>query len=154
MLCKGLQYEAELEQIMSRQVPLEVLQRVAPELIVDYFAKCAFETSNNTGMFQQCANVTVKLRANTLFYWRKCISHYMLMQNSGRDEISHNDNPTKSQKVNTFIKDLVKVKCHDYGVSSQARRPIEYKKFLCLLRFARKQGFSEEFELSRRGQLK
>ena len=61
MLCKGLQYEAELEQIMSRQVPLEVLQRVAPELIVDYFAKCAFETSDDTDLFQQGADVTVKL---------------------------------------------------------------------------------------------
>ena len=65
-LQKGLQYEAVLEQIISRQVPMEVLQRVTPELIVDYFDKCAFETSDNIGLFQQCANVTVKLQANTL----------------------------------------------------------------------------------------
>ena len=153
-LHQGLQYEAGLDQIISRKVPVEVLQRVTPELIVDYFSKCAFETSDDTDLFQQGADVTVKLRANTLYYWKKCISHFMLMQNSGWDEVSGKGNPTKSQKVNRFIKDLVKVECHDRGVSSQARRPIEFKEFLCILKLARKQGFSEEFGLSRRGQLK
>ena len=124
-LHQGLQYEADLDQIISRQVPVEVLQRVTPELIVDYFAKCAFGTSDDTDLFQQGADVTVKLQANTLYYWKKCISHFMLMQNSGWDEVSGKGNPTKSQKVNRFIKDLVKVECHDRGVSSQARRPIE-----------------------------
>ena len=78
----------------------------------------------------------------------------MLMQNLGWDEVSGKSNPTKSQKVNWFIKDLVKVECHDCGVSSQARRPIESKEFLCILKLARKEGFSEEFGLSRRGQIK
>ena len=107
----GLNYEASIEEIISRQVPLEVLQRVTPELIVEYFKKCTFETSGDTDLFQQGAEVTVKLRANTLYYWKKCISNYMLMQNSGWDEVSGKGNPTKSQKVNQFIKDLVKVKC-------------------------------------------
>jgi len=77
------------------------------------------------------------------------------MQNLGWDEVSGKGNPTKSQKVDQFIKDLVKVECHhDRGVLSQARRPIEYKEFLQLLHLARKRGFSQEFGLSRRGQLK
>ena len=151
---QALQYEASTDEIISRQVPVEVLQRITPELIVEYFKRCAFETSGDTDLFQQGAEVTVKLRANTLYYWKKCISHYMLMQNSGWDEVSGKGNPTKSQKVNQFIKDLVKVECHDRGVSSQARRPIEYKEFLQLLQLARKRGFSQEFGLSRRGQLK
>ena len=47
-------------------------------------------------------------------------------------------NPTKSQKVNKFVKDLVKVECHDCEVSSQARRPMEYKEFRSLLQLTRK----------------
>ena len=54
-------------------------------------------------------------------------------------------------KVNQFIKDLVKVECHDRGVSSQARRPFEFNEFLNLLQLARKEGFSEEFGLNIRG---
>ena len=154
-LQQGLQYEIGIDAIIARQVPIDVLQRVTPQVIVDYFKACAFETSDGTDLFhQEGAEVTVKLRANTLYYWKKCISHYMLMQNSGWDEVSMKGNPTKSMLVNQFIKDLVKVECHDRGVMSQARRPIEFKEFLSLLQVARKHGFSEEFGSSRRGQLK
>ena len=150
----ALSYPCSTDEIIARQVPVEVLQRITPELIVEYFKRCAFEASDDTDLFQQGADVTVKLRANTLYYWKKCISHYMLMQNSGWDEVSVKGNPTKSQKVNQFIKDLVKVECHDRGVSSQARRPIEYKEFLQLLQLARKRGFGQDFGTNRRGQLK
>ena len=153
-LQQALQYEASLEEIISRQVPIEVLQRVTPELIVENFTSCAFETSVNTDLFQQGAEVTVKLRVNTLYYWKKCFSHHMLIHNSGWDEVNGRGNPTKSMKVNQFIKDLVNVECHERGVSSQARRPIEFNEFLNILRLARKEGFSEEFGSNRRGQLK
>ena len=78
----------------------------------------------------------------------------MLMHNSGWDEVSGRGNPTKSMKANQFIQDIVKMECHERGVSSQARQPIEFNEFLTLLQLARKEGFSEEFGSYRRGQLK
>ena len=70
--------------IISRQLPLEVLQRVTPELIVEYFATFAFGACGGTDLlFYQGAKVMINLQADTLFYWKKCISHYMLIQNSG-----------------------------------------------------------------------
>ena len=58
---QALQYEASTDEIISRQIPVEVLQRITPELIVEYFKRCAFETSGDTDLFQQGAEVTVKL---------------------------------------------------------------------------------------------
>ncbi len=78
----------------------------------------------------------------------------MLMHNSGWDEVSSRGNPTKSMKANHFIQDLVKMECHECGVSSQARQPIEFNNFLTLLQLARTEGFSEEFGSNRRGKLK
>ena len=69
----GLNYPCSTDKIIARQVPVEVLQRITPVLIVEYFKRCAFKTSGDTDLFQQGANVTVKLRANTLYYWKKCI---------------------------------------------------------------------------------
>ena len=87
-LQQALQIEIGIDAIISRQVPVDVLQQVTPQVIVDYFKACAFEASDGTDLFQQeGAEVTVKLQANTLYYWKKCISHYMLMQNSGWDVV-------------------------------------------------------------------
>ena len=55
--------------------------------------------------------------------------------------------------MNTFIKDLITVECEVLGVKSKARRPIEFKEFLPILKLIRKKGFNEENQ-SMRGQLK
>ena len=152
-LSSALQYEASVDEIVARRVPQEVLLRVTPQHIINYFKECAFENYHegaelhNNGM-----NFRIKLRANTLFYWKKAISHYMLNQNSGWDEVNCRGNPTKSQLVNSFIKDLVKVECKDLGVKSQARRAMEFKEFLTLLKMIRKKGFGNG--QSMKGQLK
>ena len=77
----------------------------------------------------------------------------MLNQNSGWDEVNCRGNPTKSKLVNSLIKDLVKVECKDLGVKSKARRAMEYKEFLTLLKLVWKKGFIEG-DQSMRGQLK
>ena len=70
-LQQGLEYEIGLDAIIARQVPVDVLQQLTPQVKVDYFKACLFETSDGTDLFQQeGAKVTVKLWTNTLYYWK------------------------------------------------------------------------------------
>ena len=140
-LSSALEYDVSLEEIRSRQVPQEVLLRVTPEHIIKYFKQCAFENYKDGDDLKDGMKFNIKLRANTLYYWKKCISHFMLMQNSGWDEVYCRGNPTKSKLVNSFIKDLVKFECKDLGVKSKARRAMEFREFLTLLKLIRKKGF-------------
>ena len=152
-LSSALQYEASLDEVRGRQVPQEILLRVTPDHIIKYFKECAFENYVDGADLKDGMNFNIKLRANTLYYWKKCISHFMLMQNSGWDEVNCRGNPTKCKLVNSFIKDLIKVECKDLGVKSKARRAMEFKEFLTMLKLIRKKGFNEENQ-SMRGQLK
>ncbi len=152
-LSSALEYDASLEEIRSRQVPPEVLLRVTPEHIINYFKQCTFENYKDEDDLKDSMNFNIKLRANTLYYWKKYISHFMLIQNSGWDEVHCRGNPTKSKLVNSFIKDLVKFECKDLGVKSKARRAKEYRKFLTLLKLIQKKGFIEGGQ-SMKGQLK
>jgi len=152
-LSSALEHDTSPEEIRSRQVPQEVLLKVTPELIIQYFKQCTFDNYVEGADLRDGMNFSIKLRANTLYYWKKCISHFMLNQNSCWDEVNCCGNPTKSKLVNSFIKDLVKFECKDLGVRSKARRAMEYREFVTMLTLIRKKGFSEESQ-SIRGQLK
>ena len=86
-LSSALDYDASLDVIQSRQVPQDVLLRVTPELIIKYFKQCAFKNYAEGDNLRDGMTFSIKLRANTFYYWKKCISHFMSMQNSGWDEV-------------------------------------------------------------------
>ena len=105
-------------------LPPQVLQCSTPKMIVEYFRMAAYGTEN-----PRESDYPTLLRSNTLLYWKKAMSHYMMMSNSAWDEFSNRGNPTKSKEVNECIKSVMKSEVRKQGVNSAARRALEYKEF-------------------------
>ena len=83
-----------------------------------------------------------KLRASTLGFFKKAISHYMPRGAMTWDDINQKGNPTKSAAVNAFIK---KVELHEVrgsGVKPSARRAFEWEEFMMVI-IATRQLFSD-----------
>lgn len=72
-------------------------------------------------------------RANSLAFQKKAISHFMPLRNMTWDDIHLRGNPTRSAAVNDVIARVKKFEVRQEGVSSQARRPIEWEEFYLLL---------------------
>jgi len=143
-----LDVDYSLDDIRQRKAPPpEVLQCITPKMIVEYLRMAAYGTE--TPQESDCPTL---LRSNTLLYWKKAISHYMMMSNSAWDEFSNRGNPTKSKDVNECIKSVMKSEVRKQGVNSAARRALEYKEFLNLLTIIRKNAFDEDQTVQ--GQLK
>lgn len=75
-----------------------------------------------------------KKRANTIEYWKKALSFYMLRRTRQWDSIVLQGNPTRSEDVNNFIKRVKKFEVRGEGIGSKARRELEWKEFLNVLR--------------------
>ena len=129
----GLDYS--VEDIQQGLVPNEVKLLITPKSIVDYFHMASYGHLNP----QENDFPTLK-RSNTLLYWKKAISNYMLMGNSPWDELSLRGNPTKSKEVNDCIKAVMKAEVRNQGVPMAARHAMEYKEFLNLLTIVRKKA--------------
>ena len=138
---------AALDVDQQGRVPNDILKNITPKMIVEYFNLACYGTTNP----QEIDYPKLK-RSNTLLYWKKAISNYMMMSNSAWDEISKRGNPTKSKEVNDCIRCVMKAEVRKQGVDSAARRALEYKEFINLLMIVRKNAFDED--QTGQGQLK
>ncbi len=72
-------------------------------------------------------------RSNSLAFQKKAISHFMPLRTMQWDDIHLRGNPTRSTAVNDVIAKVKKFEVRQEGVSSQARRPLEWEEFYLLL---------------------
>ena len=72
-------------------------------------------------------------RSNSLAFHKKAISHFMPLCTMQWDDIHLRGNPTRSTAVNDVIAKVKKFEVGQEGVSSQARRPLEWEEFYLLL---------------------
>ena len=97
----GVDYS--IDDFQQGLVPNELKLQIAPKMIVDYFHMASYGHLN-----LQVNDFPTLKRSNTLLYWKKTNSNYMLMGNLAWDEISLRENPTTSNKVNDCIKHVIK----------------------------------------------
>ena len=79
-------------------------------------------------------------RANTILYWKKAWSYFMLDQGTPWSDVAKIGNPTKAQSVNRVIRAMKKMEAARRGKPSQARRalrPVEFEAIVESLQKAR-----------------
>jgi hypothetical protein len=69
------------------------------------------------------------VRANTLAFWKKAISFSMPDRLHGWRSGTNDGNPTKSAKVNGFLKNIKRIETQRQGAVSQTRRPMQKAEF-------------------------
>jgi len=69
------------------------------------------------------------IRANTLQYWKKAISHFMPNSHMSWNVISQVGNPTRSPQINKLIRAVRKKEVRKQGAPSKARRPLTLSEF-------------------------
>jgi hypothetical protein len=72
-------------------------------------------------------------RSNSLAFQKKAISHFMPLRSMQWDDIYERGNPTRSSAVNDVITKVKKYEVRREGVTSAARRPLEWEEFYLLL---------------------
>ena len=77
------------------------------------------------------------MRASSLAFQKKAISQFMPLRNMPWDDIHQRGNPTRSSAVNEVITKCKKHEVRQEGVSSKARRALEWEEFRSLLMLAR-----------------
>ena len=117
------------EDIINGKIPQERLLEVTPLTIRDFLVHKAYGTKDIDDKSRP-----IKLRSSTLQQYKKGISKYMVRKNQPWDEVFESGNPTRSTVVNQCIKDVQKFEVRAEGVATNARRPLEYKEFLLILR--------------------
>ena len=141
-----LQYHGSvfsIDEVIARNIPDDVLMNITPRMIVDYFQYKAYGSCSPGD-----EDRPVCARSSTLFFYKKALSSFMFLQNSQWDDILMRGNPTKSKEVNDMIKKVVKHEVRHEGVSSKARRGLEYKEYLLLLKLIRKNGFVKNLSMA------
>ena len=73
------------------------------------------------------------MRASSLAFFKKAISQFMPLRSMPWDDINLCGNPTCSTAVNEVISKVKKFEVRQEGVSSQARRALEWEEFCLLL---------------------
>ena len=73
------------------------------------------------------------MRASSLAFFKKAISQFMPLRSMPWDDINLCGNPTRSTAVNEVISKVKKFEVRQEGVSSQARRALEWEEFYLLL---------------------
>jgi len=117
------------EDIIKGRIPQEKLLEVTPLMIRDFLNHKAYGTKDIDEESRP-----IKLRSSTLQQYKKGISKYMVRKNQPWDEVFESGNPTRSTVVNQCIKDVQKFEVRAEGVATNARRPLEYKEFLLILK--------------------
>ena len=108
-----LDVDYSVDDIQQGRVPNDILKSITPKMIVGYFNMACYGTTN-----PQETDYPKLKQSNTLLYWKKVISNYMMMSNSAWDEISKRGNPTKSKEVNYCIRCVMKAEVGKQGVGS------------------------------------
>ena len=140
-----LQYHGSvfsIDEVIAQNIPDDVLMNITPRMIVDYFQYKAYGSCSPGD-----EDRPVCARSSTLFFYKKALSSFMFLQNSQWDDILMRGNPTKSKEVNDMIKKVVKHEVRHEGVSSKARRGLEYKEYLLLLKLIQKKGFIKDLSM-------
>ena len=134
-----IQAKINLPAIISQQIPQELLLSITPKMIVGFFNAKAYGTA-----YPSKDDRPVRCRSNTLFFYKKALSSFMLNANSNWDDVLNRGNPTKAKEVNEMIKRVIKHEVRHEGVSSKARRAFDYKEFINLCKLVRRRGFSTD----------
>ena len=124
-----------MEDIKGGAVPEELLLRIKPEMIVEWFQ---FKAYGKARIGQE--DRPMECRSSTLVSYKKGLSHYMPRQMTPWDPINECGNPTRSEALNGVIRKVQKFEVRRQGVETKARRPLEFKEFENILRLLKERA--------------
>ena len=79
-------------------------------------------------------------RSNTIYYWKKALSYFMVNRLMTWNSISCCGNATKCDEINDLIKRVKKAEVRKLGVPSQARRPFDGDDYVKIVSFLKEAG--------------
>ena len=88
-----------------------------PELIVRYLKTMVYGNKNA----QPDVDCPINYQSNTVLYWKKAWSYFMLNKILAWNEVALTGNPTRSRSVLELINAMKKMEAARLGVPSQAR---------------------------------
>ena len=102
------------------------LKSVMPEKIMTYLKQQVYGDANTN----PDKDPPVHHRTNSVLYWKKAWSYFMLDQGTPWSDVAKVGNPTRSAPINRLVKAMRKMEAARRGKPSQARRalrPIEFE---------------------------
>ena len=103
----------------------EEKRQVTPAELVRWFNIRTFGVSDPPVV----GTIRPLVRANTLAFWKKAISFFMPDRLHGWRSGTNDGNPTKSAKVNDYIRHIKRLETRKQGAQSQTRRPMQETEF-------------------------
>ena len=119
-----MRFKDNTEYDYSHNFSEEELLQIAPSDICDFFSFLAYGTRSPGP--KQLRNQS---RRSNLGFYKKAISRFMPRRSMGWDPVHKIGNPTKSDEVNGFIRDLKRLEGRGQGAPSKAVRHLEWMEF-------------------------
>ena len=124
-----------MDQVIAGDVPDQLLLSIQPEMIVKWFQLKAYGKSRITENDRP-----TECRSSTLVSYKKGLSHFMPLHLSPWHPIHKEGNPTRSEALNAVISKVRKFEVRQQGVSTSARRPLEYKEYKNILNLVKRKA--------------
>ena len=105
------------------------LKAVTPEKIMKYLKVRIYGNENA----DPDVDPPLFHRKNTILYWKKAWSYFMIDSATPWSEVAKHGNPTRSAPVNRLIKAMGKMEAARRGVPSRARRALLPAEFECII---------------------
>ncbi|RLN49610.1 hypothetical protein BBJ28_00002631, partial [Nothophytophthora sp. Chile5] len=132
ILVKFMAFKDGAEYANNHEFTTEALLRITPDDLCRWMNKRAFDDPEPRDEMKP-----VFARSSTLEFAKKAISSFMPRVNMTWDPVTAQGNPTRSDAVNKLIKRVKRFEVRREGVSSNARRSIEFDEFINLLSLVR-----------------
>ena len=98
---------------------------VTPEKIVQYLKIQVYGTADA----RPDIDPPLHHRSNTILYWKKAWSYFMINKGMAWNELSRVGNPTRSYLVHELIGNIKKMEAARCGVPSRARRALQVPEY-------------------------
>ena len=134
-LVKLMEWKHSKSYSLDKTFTQEELLSITAEDVRNYFSLKAFGRERPDDDSRP-----IYARSNTLYFMKKAISNYIPRKSMAWDPIRNEGNPTRSDLVNDLIKKVKRFEVRQEGVQSSARRPLEYKEYLNILKILRNES--------------
>ena len=105
------------------------LKVVTPDKIIKYLNKKIYGKVD----VEHDVEPPIYHRRNSVLFWKKAWSYFMLDQNTPWSEVAKHGNPTKSPQVNKLLRAMNKMEAARRGKPSQARRALVAREYEAIL---------------------
>ena len=95
-------------------------------------------------------NCPTRGRSNSAKFWKKALSHFVVNRHVQCNSINNVGNPTRSQEINKFLREVILHETRRQGAPSQARRSSTREEFKSQQEILRDEGETSQIKCGMR----